>query len=150
MPHKPLLRPERWKGRMISHNNITKSGANWAREFGLRASTFYYRFNSGWSMTRIKDTPVFPLPGHISKRLHWSDCVPRKVNCRHPVIAVLYQEMKTQRCTYNMLAKRSGVSPSAILQMRYNGPGYFANVEACVNTLGMKLVVVRERNYPEG
>ena len=147
-PDIAMARADRWKGKMISFGKQRQSGADWAREFGLGTSTFYARFNSGWSMTRIKDTPVVgngrPCLGP-EPITHWRYCVPRRTNCVHPICTAIFEAMKRQRCTYQMLADRSGVSYSAIQSMRSHGPGYFVNVEACANTLGLNIVASRQR-----
>ncbi len=96
-------------------------------------------------MRKITAIPVVangkPTFGEDKKR-HWSECVPRKTECVHPICSAIYREMKNQGCTYEMLAKRSGVSVSAIQALRKNGPGYFANVEAVANVLGFKILAM--------
>lgn len=143
-----MPREDRWKGKQILYQDRIKNGAEWARQFEMKTTTFFGRFDAGWSMKRIEDTPV-GSPGRRPAGLYpirtFGDSVPREVNCRHPIATAIYKAMNKQRCTYNMLAKRSGVSVSAIRDLRTNGPGYFANVEACANALD--LIIIAKPKY---
>ena len=131
----------------ITWHTRTMNINEWAEEFNMKPGTFGDRRRKGWSMSRIKHTPIArngrPTYGEPpTKKI--AECVPKKLDCRHPIVAAIFKEMNYQRCTYNMLAKRSGVAASTIVKMRSHGPGLFFNVEACANSLGLNIITVKE------
>ena len=130
-----------WRGK-------TMTGSDWAREFGINFSTFRTRRNRGWPMQKIKEIKVTPNGRRVSgnRITHWEQAVPRLPKSGdklHPIVSAIYTEMNKQRCTYKMMSNRSGVSANAIQSMRRNGPGYFCNVEAMANTIGLDIRAIK-------
>ncbi len=60
----------------------------------------------------------------------------------HPWIKFLFVEAKKQRCSFESLAKRSGVTVGTIRNWRDRALPNIANYEACLNSLGYKIKFV--------
>lgn len=124
------------------------AGSAWAREFGMCSSTFYSRRKRGWPMQKIKGITVTPNGRSLAgeKIMHSEHAVPKlpKFSDKlHPVVSAIYTEMNKQRCTYKMMSNRSGVAASTVQYMRRHGPGYYCNVEAMANAIGLDIRAIK-------
>jgi len=61
----------------------------------------------------------------------------------HPAVARLMSAMHDQNVTYELMSRRSGVSVSAMKRWRRGTPPDLANIEACLQVVGLELVVKR-------
>ncbi len=59
----------------------------------------------------------------------------------HPLLKLLWEGVRQRGISYNDLARRSGVSAHAIRNWRTGTSPTISNLEACLNTVGLKLIV---------
>ena len=59
----------------------------------------------------------------------------------HPVTRRMLEALNAQHCTAAELAKRSGVHPTTIREWRRSTIPNVANINACLNVLGLELCV---------
>jgi len=57
----------------------------------------------------------------------------------HPVVTKLFEEMRTQKCTYKMMKERSGIDTHTLRAWRTRTIPTIDNLEACLNVLGLTL-----------
>ncbi len=61
-------------------------------------------------------------------------------NCRHPLIRIVFGEMRRQSATYEEVAHRSGVLTSTLKSWRKEKAPSFPSIEATLGSLGWRLV----------
>lgn len=145
-PHPENLKL-RHRGNLLTYKGRTMPAGQWADLEGIKRTTLYMRLKRGIPWPRALTMPVTPN-GRVlvtTPVLRSEDSVPRLTEGYHPIVTAIYRAMKRDRWTYRRLSEVSGVSISAIQQLKRNGPGYFVNVEAICTTLGLRIVATKRR-----
>ena len=65
--------------------------------------------------------------------------IPRKC---HPILRPMWEAVNQRGISHSEFARRAGVSSHAIRNWREGTSPTLANLEACLNTVGLKLVIV--------
>ena len=60
----------------------------------------------------------------------------------HPLVRILFDEMQKQRLGVVDMAKKSGVNKNTLKDWRIRTTPRIADLEACFNVLGLKLIPV--------
>jgi len=63
----------------------------------------------------------------------------------HPAVTVLFGEMKENQVTYKEMKKRSGVDTQTLTAWRTRTIPTITNLEACLNVVGLTLVVAKKK-----
>ena len=67
----------------------------------------------------------------------------------HPLVRLLFQELRTRQIPMNDLCRRSGLSINTVINWRSSNAPSLINIEAALNAVGYDLVAVpSNREYP--
>jgi hypothetical protein len=65
-----------------------------------------------------------------------------KIQTRHPAIAALFSAIATSGMRDAHVARRAGISANALVDWKKMHDARITNLEACLNVVGLRLVVV--------
>ncbi len=129
---------------------ITYAGKKWrvpalARAVGLKPATLYSRiFDYKIPIVEAVETPV-GMHKRRQRGLYKVGVASRRVpDNAHWAVRRLFELIEEHQVPLARLAKRTGIARETIGIWRYNGNPTFANLEAAINAMGHKFVIIPE------